>query len=76
MGMVTLVMFYFVAIFLTIVRNLSPAKSGAQLIFFAPGLVRFALHFLNDFSKMLQGVGTIIAIASVAKLKQVRPHLN
>ena len=39
-GMVTLVMFYFVAIFLIVVRNLTPARSGAQLVFFAPGLVR------------------------------------
>lgn len=38
-GMVMLVMFYFVAIFMTIVTGLSPTKAGVQLIFFAPGMV-------------------------------------
>lgn len=40
-GMVMLVMFYFVAIFFVIVTGLSPTKSGAQLIYFAPGMVGF-----------------------------------
>ncbi len=39
-GMVMLVMFYFVAIFFVIASNLSASKSGAQLIYFAPGMVR------------------------------------
>lgn len=38
-GMVMLVMFYFVAIFMTIVNGLSAAKAGIQLVYFAPGLV-------------------------------------
>lgn len=38
-GMVMLVMFYFVAIFMTIVNGLSAAKAGVQLVFFAPGMV-------------------------------------
>lgn len=38
-GMVMLVMFYFVAIFMTIVLNLSPEQSGVQLVYFAPGMV-------------------------------------
>ena len=39
-GMIMLVMFYFVAIFFIIVSNLSPTDSGAQLVYFAPGMVR------------------------------------
>jgi hypothetical protein len=38
-GMVTLVMFYFVAIFMTIVNGLSPVRAGVQLVYFAPGMV-------------------------------------
>lgn len=38
-GMIMLVMFYFVAIFMTIVTGLSPTKAGVQLIYFAPGMV-------------------------------------
>ncbi|KAI0769721.1 major facilitator superfamily domain-containing protein [Trametes elegans] len=37
-GMVMLVMFYFVAIFFTIVQGLSGTSAGTQLIYFAPGL--------------------------------------
>lgn len=44
-GLNMLVMFYFVAIFSTIVNGLSPDKAGAQLIYFAPGMV--CLHFLS-----------------------------
>lgn len=38
-GMVMLVMFYFISIFMTIVNGLSPGKAGVQLIYFAPGMV-------------------------------------
>jgi hypothetical protein len=38
-GMVMLVMFYFVAIFMTIVLGLSPGRAGVQLVYFAPGMV-------------------------------------
>ncbi|KAL7281752.1 hypothetical protein ACG7TL_005070 [Trametes sanguinea] len=37
-GMVMLVMFYFVAIFFTIVQGFSGTSAGTQLIYFAPGL--------------------------------------
>lgn len=40
-GMIMLVMFYFVAIYLTIVSGESATKAGAQLIYFAPGMVGF-----------------------------------
>ncbi|KDQ50921.1 hypothetical protein JAAARDRAFT_41712 [Jaapia argillacea MUCL 33604] len=42
-GMVMLVMFYFVAIFMVIVNGLSPTKAGVQLVYFAPGLGAGAL---------------------------------
>ncbi|KAM5531665.1 hypothetical protein V8D89_014654 [Ganoderma adspersum] len=37
-GMVMLVMFYFISIFFAIVGGLTGTRSGAQLLFFAPGL--------------------------------------
>ncbi|KAG8215957.1 major facilitator superfamily domain-containing protein [Butyriboletus roseoflavus] len=37
-GMVMFVMFYFVAIFATVVTGLPPAQAGIQLLYFAPGL--------------------------------------
>ncbi|EPQ55182.1 MFS general substrate transporter [Gloeophyllum trabeum ATCC 11539] len=37
-GMVMMVMFYFVAIFMVIVTGLSPTQAGVQLIYFAPGM--------------------------------------
>ena len=39
-GIVMFVMFYFVAIFATVVTGLPPAQAGIQLLYFAPGLVR------------------------------------
>jgi hypothetical protein len=42
-GMVMLVMFYFIAIFMTIVNGLSPGRAGVQLVYFAPGLVRITV---------------------------------
>ncbi len=39
-GMVMLVIFYFVAIFMVIVSGKSAVDAGVQLIFFAPGMVR------------------------------------
>lgn len=39
-GIVMFVMFYFVAIFATVVTGLPPAQAGIQLLYFSPGLVR------------------------------------
>lgn len=44
-GMIMLVMFYFVATYLTIVAGYSPTKAGAQLIYFAPGMVSQSVYF-------------------------------
>lgn len=55
-GMVMIVLFYFVAIFMVIVMGLTAASAGVQLIYFAPGM----------------GAGTIIAITLIKKLRQVR----
>lgn len=41
-GVVMFVMFYFVAIFATVVTGLPPAQAGIQLLYFAPGLVRIS----------------------------------
>lgn len=38
-GMVMLVIFYFVAIFMVIVNGLNAVQAGVQLIYFAPGMV-------------------------------------
>lgn len=45
-GMVMLVIFYFIAIFMVIVTGLSAVQAGIQLIYFAPGMV--GLHPLAD----------------------------
>ena len=44
-GIVMFVMFYFVAIFATVVTGLPPAQAGIQLLYFAPGLVRISPPF-------------------------------
>ncbi|TFY72948.1 hypothetical protein EVG20_g67 [Dentipellis fragilis] len=53
-GMVMLVLFYFVSIFMTIVNGLSATSAGAQLLYLAPGM----------------GGGTYIAITMVKRLRQ------
>ncbi|KAG7099753.1 hypothetical protein E1B28_001566 [Marasmius oreades] len=53
-GMVMIVMFYFVAIFMTIVNGLDPRRAGVQLVYFAPG----------------SGVGTLIAVQMTRFLRQ------
>ena len=40
-GIVMFVMLYFVAIFMTIVTGMPPGQAGIQLLYFAPGMVRF-----------------------------------
>lgn len=45
-GMVMLVIFYFVAIFMVIVSGLTAVQAGIQLIYFAPGMVS-GENFLN-----------------------------
>ncbi|KAI6041573.1 MFS general substrate transporter [Pisolithus marmoratus] len=42
-GIVMFVMFYFVAIFMTVVTGLPSSQAGVQLLYFAPGLVRYAV---------------------------------
>ncbi|KAF7363342.1 MFS domain-containing protein [Mycena sanguinolenta] len=53
-GMVMLVMFYFIAIFMTIVNQLSASQAGIQLVYFAPGM----------------GGGSFIAIQLIRFLRQ------
>lgn len=51
-GINMLVMFYFVAIFSTIVNGLSPEKAGSQLIYFAPGMVRSVCCIFTRFNSL------------------------
>ncbi|PIL36094.1 MFS general substrate transporter [Ganoderma sinense ZZ0214-1] len=53
-GMVMLVMFYFISIFFAIVGGLTGTRSGAQLLFFAPGL----------------GAGSLTSMILVKRLRQ------
>ncbi|KAH7888751.1 major facilitator superfamily domain-containing protein [Phlebopus sp. FC_14] len=53
-GMVMLVMFYFVAIFMMVVAGYSPSQTGVQLVYFAPGI----------------GAGSLISISLIRKLRQ------
>ena len=53
-GMVMIVMFYFVAIFFTIVGGLSGTSAGTQLLYFAPGL----------------GAGSLTSIITLKRLRQ------
>jgi hypothetical protein len=48
-----LVMFYFVAIFMTIVTGLSPEKAGIQLVYFAPGMVSKIFDMVQHLLKRL-----------------------
>ncbi len=53
-GMIMLVVFYFVSIFFSIVLGLSNVKSGTQLLYFAPGLVRkFSIQRVSVSSYLL-----------------------
>ena len=53
-GMVMLVMFYFISIFFAIVGGLTGTRSGAQLLFFAPGL----------------GAGSLCSMIMIKRLRQ------
>ncbi|KAK7019671.1 hypothetical protein VNI00_018016 [Paramarasmius palmivorus] len=53
-GMVMIVMFYFVAIFMTVAVGLDPSKAGVQLVYFAPG----------------SGAGTMLAVRMTKRLRQ------
>ncbi len=53
-GMVMLVMFYFISIFFAIVGGLTGTRSGAQLLYFAPGL----------------GAGSLCSMVMIKKLRQ------
>ncbi|KAI0743922.1 MFS general substrate transporter [Daedaleopsis nitida] len=68
-GMIMLVMFYFVAIFFTIVNGLSGTEAGTQLLYFAPGLGAGALlgiFLLRNFRQPKYPIvlgGLIIAVS-------------
>ncbi|KAI6128146.1 MFS general substrate transporter [Pisolithus croceorrhizus] len=53
-GIVLFVMFYFVAIFMTVVTGLPSSQAGVQLLYFAPGL----------------GAGSMLSIRLIQRLRQ------
>ena len=73
-GMVMIVMFYFVAIFFVVVSGLSASKSGAQLIYFAPGMVSREIQSTGvvGLTVLSQGGGSLIAIQVIKRTRQVR----
>ena len=73
-GMVMLVMFYFGAIFFVVVSGLSASKSGAQLIYFAPGMVSREIQSTGvvGLTELSQGRGSLIAIQVIKRTRQVR----
>ncbi|KAI0093053.1 major facilitator superfamily domain-containing protein [Irpex rosettiformis] len=80
-GMVMLVMFYFVAIFFVIVANKSPTNSGAQLIFFAPGMGGGSLLSITLVKRFRQPkfpvvLGGIIAPVSLGLISMAVNHNN
>ncbi|RPD74189.1 MFS general substrate transporter [Lentinus tigrinus ALCF2SS1-7] len=58
-GMVMIVMFYFIAIFFTIVGGLTGTDAGTQLLYFAPGM----------------GGGSMISIIMLKYLRQPKPPI-
>jgi hypothetical protein len=48
-------MFYFVAIFMTLVTGLPPGQAGIQLLYFAPGMVRFCTR--SDYLFLTVSIG-------------------
>jgi len=70
-GIIMFVMFYFVAIFMTIVTGLPASQAGVQLLFFAPGLVSYSLiYVLMLHSHASQGAGSLISIRLIRRLRQ------
>lgn len=69
-GMIMLVMFYFVAIFFTIVSGLSGTEAGTQLLYFAPGLGGGAL--LGIF--LLKSTRQVCSLRERALTRVLTPH--
>ncbi|KAH9946096.1 MFS general substrate transporter [Epithele typhae] len=63
-GMVMIVMFYFIAIFFTIVSGLTGTEAGQQLLYFAPGLGAGALISIQ-FMKFLRQPKIPIVLGSI-----------
>lgn len=60
-GIVMFVMFYFVAIFMTVVSGLSPDQAGIQLLYFAPGLGGGSLVSIRLIKHLRQPIYPIVA---------------
>jgi hypothetical protein len=77
-GMVMLVMFYFISIFMTIVTGLSATKAGVQLVYFAPGMVRAPRPLSRCewplILEFFQGLGSLVGISMIKILRQASHH--
>lgn len=60
-GIVTFVMFYFVAIFMTVVTGLPPDQAGIQLLYFAPGIGCGSLVSIRLIKRFRQPIYPIVA---------------
>lgn len=78
-GMVTFVMFYFIAIFMTIVVEKNPVEAGIQLVYFLPGIAAGSLLSIRMISKFRQVCPscTSISVSSPNKrLAQISHHFG
>ncbi|KAG1888133.1 major facilitator superfamily domain-containing protein [Suillus subluteus] len=60
-GIVMFVMFYFVAVFMTVVSGLPPDQAGIQLLYFAPGIGGGSLVSIRLIKRFRQPIYPIIA---------------
>ncbi|OJA11790.1 hypothetical protein AZE42_13064 [Rhizopogon vesiculosus] len=60
-GIVMFVMFYFVAIFMTVVTGLPPGQAGVQLLYFAPGMGGGSLLSMRLIKRFRQPIYPLVA---------------
>ncbi|KAG1807430.1 major facilitator superfamily domain-containing protein [Suillus subaureus] len=75
-GIVMFVMFYFVAIFMTVVSGLPPDQAGIQLLYFAPGLGGGSLVSIQLIKCFRQPIYPIIAGLIMGMQKNVQGLVN
>ncbi|KAF9224680.1 MFS general substrate transporter [Gyrodon lividus] len=78
-GIVMFVMFYFVAIFATLVTGLPPSQAGIQLLYFAPGLGGGSLISIRMIQVFRQPVypivlGSVVMSAGVGLIQMAIQH--
>ncbi|KAH0831055.1 hypothetical protein J3R83DRAFT_13573 [Lanmaoa asiatica] len=78
-GTVMFVMFYFVAIFATVVTGLPPSQAGIQLLYFAPGLGGGALLSIRMIKWFRQPIypivlGNVVMTVGVGLIQMAMQH--